>query len=331
MPESPFSIAHLFEALAAYGPTLVGTYPLGLALPESDFDVLCSCSDLSAFERELSAWLGERGIQPTRRRRRATRPEASVTTLCWGGIEIEIFCQARPVLEQNGFRHLVVEGRLLSIGGEPLRGRVREAKARGLKTEPAFAEVLGLTGDPYATLLTLEAWSSERLRGLVNRALCELGPAPTLALHVGDRAELQASFRLADDSEQAIAEYRELGEVFVLRARDGVVGHVQLIETATPSVLELKSLAVAQALRGSGWGRRLVSVAIEHARDRGAQSLLVSTGACDTRLLRFYQQLGFRLLRIERDVFTEQAGYALGIEVDGIALRDQVWLDRELG
>jgi len=329
MPESPFSIALLFEALAAYGPTLVGTYPLGLALPNSDFDVLCSSIDLTAFESELYAWLDEHGVQPTHRGRIATNPEASVTALRWGGVEIEIFCQQRPVLEQNGFRHFVVEGRLLSIGGEPLRERVRAAKARGLKTEPAFAEVLELVGDPYVTLLALEGWPQERLIQLVRRALHDAEPR-TLALHVGDRAELQESFRMADDSERAIAEYRELGEVFVLRARQGIVGHAQLIETAIRSTLELKSLAVAPELRGSGWGRRLVTTAVRHARGRGAQRLLVSTAACDTSTLRFYQQLEFRLLRIERDVFTERAGYAPGLVVDGIQLRDRVWLDRDL-
>lgn len=44
----------------------------------------------------------------------------------------------------------------------------------------------------------------------------------------------------------------------------------------------------------------------------------------DTAVLRFYQRLGFRLLRVERDVFTPEAGYS-EINIDGPALRDQVW------
>jgi hypothetical protein len=46
--------------------------------------------------------------------------------------------------------------------------------------------------------------------------------------------------------------------------------------------------------------------------------------------LRFYQRCGFRLLSVERDAFTPQTGYPAGLEVDGIELRDRVWMDRPL-
>jgi catechol 2,3-dioxygenase-like lactoylglutathione lyase family enzyme len=55
----------------------------------------------------------------------------------------------------------------------------------------------------------------------------------------------------------------------------------------------------------------------------------VATAAADTGVLRFYQRLGFRLLRVERDVFTPEAGYP-PTEVDGVPLRDQVWLSLTL-
>jgi hypothetical protein len=42
-----------------------------------------------------------------------------------------------------------------------------------------------------------------------------------------------------------------------------------------------------------------------------------------------YQLLGFRMLRVERDAFTPATGYA-EIEVDGIALRDRIWLSLTL-
>jgi len=55
---------------------------------------------------------------------------------------------------------------------------------------------------------------------------------------------------------------------------------------------------------------------------------VVATAAADTGTLRFYQRLGFRMRSIERDAFTEAAGYAPDLSVDGIPLRDRVWLDR---
>jgi hypothetical protein len=58
--------------------------------------------------------------------------------------------------------------------------------------------------------------------------------------------------------------------------------------------------------------------------------VLVATGAADTDNLRFYQRLSFRMLSIERDAFTPAEGYPPSIHIDGIELRDRVWLTIEL-
>jgi hypothetical protein len=72
--------------------------------------------------------------------------------------------------------------------------------------------------------------------------------------------------------------------------------------------------------------------AADHAPARcgGRSTLLVATAAADTGNLRFYQRLGFRMREVERDAFTAATGYAPGLEIDGIALRDRVWLDRRV-
>jgi hypothetical protein len=56
----------------------------------------------------------------------------------------------------------------------------------------------------------------------------------------------------------------------------------------------------------------------------------VATAGADVGNLRFYQRVGFRMLSVERDVFTEAAGYPPALEVDGIPLLDRVWFDRVL-
>ena len=317
-------LARLFRDLEAFQPTLVGTYPLGLQVDGSDFDIVCTCDDLDAFERALRAKLAELGITEVRLER--LESHAVVAAFHLDDIAIEVFGQARPVHEQRGFRHMVIEGRLLAFGGAALRERVRELKRMGIKTEPAFAQLLCLPGDPYAALLELETWPSERLRAAVERALHPLAPV-VIAPYAGDRAALLPLFRLADDSELEIAGYLLQGTVLVARDGEALVGHVQMIEHDPPSTWELKSVAVAFAHRDRGLGRRLVEAGVAHARSHGATRILVSTGAADTQLLRFYQRLGFRMLRLERDVFTPAAGYPADLSVDGIPLRDRMWLD----
>jgi ribosomal protein S18 acetylase RimI-like enzyme len=145
----------------------------------------------------------------------------------------------------------------------------------------------------------------------------------------GDRSELSDLFALADDSAALVRSYRDRGRVLVARDGDAVIGHLQLIGGELPMQAEVKSLAVDEQHQQRGVGRMLVQRAVAVSRGEGLSTLLVATAAADAGVLRFYQLLGFRMLRVERDVFTPEAGYP-EIDVDGIPLRDQVWLSLEL-
>jgi ribosomal protein S18 acetylase RimI-like enzyme len=145
----------------------------------------------------------------------------------------------------------------------------------------------------------------------------------------GDRAVLRPLFREADDSEQAIDAYVGEGEVLVAVEAGRIVGYGQLVGAGAGRA-ELKSMAVLEERRGAGVGRALVDTMLQSCRERGLVRLLVATAAADTRNLRFYQRQGFRLLRIERDAFGPGTGYPEGLLLDGIPLRDRVWLDQDL-
>jgi predicted N-acetyltransferase YhbS len=147
----------------------------------------------------------------------------------------------------------------------------------------------------------------------------------------GDRAPLMPLFELADDSPALLARYRDEGQVFVAcDDGDEIVGHLQLVANDDADTVEIKNMAVVAPRHGSGIGRALVEHALEHARRAGATRVLVATGTADVGNLRFYQRLGFRMLSIERDVFIPQFGYPDGLSVEGIPLRDRVWLDQDL-
>jgi GNAT superfamily N-acetyltransferase len=149
-----------------------------------------------------------------------------------------------------------------------------------------------------------------------------------IRLYDGDRDLLRPLFREADDSESQIDAYLGLGDVFVAEVDGELVGHLQLI--ADQKLPELKSMAVVESRRGTGIGDALVEAAAQRCLQYAATRLLVAAAAADIGNLRFYQRQGFRMLRIERDAFGVAAGYADGIVIDGIPLRDRVWLDRDL-
>ena len=125
-----------------------------------------------------------------------------------------------------------------------------------------------------------------------------------------------------------LAAYIESGRVLVALEGEEIVGHLQLTDTAEPAEVEVKNTAVDPGHQGRGIGRALMEAAIELARAEGRSRILVATAAADVGNLRFYQRVGFRVRSVERDAFTPATGYEPGLLIDGIELRDRVWLDR---
>ena len=152
-------------------------------------------------------------------------------------------------------------------------------------------------------------------------------PRPTVSVHTGDRGQLRPLFELAEDSPAQLDAYLGEGTVLVASCDGDLVGHLQLV-TTKPGTLEIKNMAVRPSHQRSGVGTALVAAALDAARAEPDAVVQVATAAADAGNLRFYQRLGFRMREVERDAFTEATGYPAGIEVDGIALRDRVWLDR---
>ncbi|MEO8320227.1 MAG: GNAT family N-acetyltransferase [Bradyrhizobium sp.] len=148
--------------------------------------------------------------------------------------------------------------------------------------------------------------------------------------HHGDRLVLQHLFALADDSETQIASYIALGEVLVACDGDGIIGHLQILEAGEAGAYELKSMAVDLSRQREGIGCSLVAAAVTLCRSRHGRRLIVSTAAADIGNLRFYQRQGFRMYRVVQDAFRPDTGYPDGIMIDGIALRDQVFLELTL-
>jgi ribosomal protein S18 acetylase RimI-like enzyme len=143
----------------------------------------------------------------------------------------------------------------------------------------------------------------------------------------GDRAVLRPLFALAEDSVTELDSYVGAGRLLVARDGEEVVGHLQLVDGAAPGRVEVKNMAVREDRQGQGIGRLLVEEALARLATEDVSTVEVATAAADVGNLRFYQRLGFRLRSIERDAFSVSTGYPVDLHIDGIPLRDRVWLD----
>ncbi|MBM7573408.1 DUF4269 domain-containing protein [Aquibacillus albus] len=141
----------IIDDLLEYHPTLCGTVPIGVDTEESDLDIIFEVYDGTQFEKKLVALYGDkRGF----RFKNFFIRDLSVvkTNFFYKGFEFELFGQPQPVKQQYAYIHMVIEHAIMEEFPH-VREQVIRLKQEGLKTEPAFCEVLGLTGDPYLQLI----------------------------------------------------------------------------------------------------------------------------------------------------------------------------------
>lgn len=166
--------SRLLAMLAPYFAYPAGTVPIDVDLPDSDLDVLCYVDDLDAFQVAMRSQLEVITLNGKIQWRYGdvdSDQKAYVTCeLKLGSWPVEIFAQSVPINQQNAYLHMQVEWSLLQLWGEAGHREIRRLKQTGLKTEPAFAHVLGLEGNPYIAMRDLaelkeqELWNFARSR-----------------------------------------------------------------------------------------------------------------------------------------------------------------------
>jgi hypothetical protein len=133
----------IMTLLKEFNPVVVGTLPLDLFTYMSDIDIICHYTDASKFQSTL---------------RNASRTvlggiESVIASFEYDKFQFEIVGQPVPVTEQVAYRHLISEWNILAANDDTFRARVLALKRKGIKTEPAFAQIMGIKGDPYQALL----------------------------------------------------------------------------------------------------------------------------------------------------------------------------------
>jgi ribosomal protein S18 acetylase RimI-like enzyme len=134
---------------------------------------------------------------------------------------------------------------------------------------------------------------------------------------------------LADESEKQVRSYMQQGDLYAFGSGneiDDAAGVVLAIPVDRDTV-ELKAVAVARPLQRRGIGKQMLRMVLDGIRERGVKRVIVGTANAGIDQLAYYQKLGFRLLRIERDFFSPERGYPETMVDNGIRLRDMVWMD----
>ncbi|WP_270694069.1 MULTISPECIES: DUF4269 domain-containing protein [unclassified Aeromonas] len=158
--------AGVWDALAAQcaDMALVSTLAIGLDRPGSDLDILCQHPDPAAF----AATFAEQGWQASAKGDNIWLLERTFPCLdqnsddsgCDNRIAswpLELYVTPTPIETLNGWRHLTLMATLLQRFGDAFyREVLRLRLEQGLKGEAAMCQLLGLAGDPYTALLTLE-------------------------------------------------------------------------------------------------------------------------------------------------------------------------------
>jgi hypothetical protein len=138
--------------LTEFDPILVGTIPINIDIENSDLDIICYWKNKKDFTEKLNSLFGKEN-KFTIRESIIDNEESIIANFIIDNFEIEIFGQNIPTKNQNGYKHILIEHEILQSKGEFFRLEIIKLKQNGYKTEPAFAFLLGLKGNPYLELL----------------------------------------------------------------------------------------------------------------------------------------------------------------------------------
>jgi hypothetical protein len=144
---------NILNDLAKYTPVLCGTIPISIDVQGSDLDMIMEVHDFQFFKDEVRLLYGNlEGFVLTEL---TVRSIPTITSnFRFGGFDFELFAQPIAVEKQNAYRHMIIEHHLL-VKIPQVREEIIRLKEKGIKTEPAFAQIFGLVGDPYDELLAL--------------------------------------------------------------------------------------------------------------------------------------------------------------------------------
>ena len=152
----------ILKILSDYNPLLVGTIPIKIDTENSDIDIVCEVYNFNQFEGLL-----EKNFNKYKHFKLRYKKRNIIICNFWiNSFEIEIYGTNDKSEKSDGYRHMIVESRLLTLYGNDFKNKVIKLKKEGMKTEPAFASLLNLKGNPYKEILLFENYTDEEIKNI---------------------------------------------------------------------------------------------------------------------------------------------------------------------
>lgn len=158
---------NIFNALKEFYPILVGTIPIGIDIDKSDLDIVCKINhqNLKEFKEIVIKKFSK--FKNFNLKDTFIDNHVLVINFFVKDIEIEIYASQLDSILTNGYKHMIVEERILKIANKSFKKEIIRLKKAGMKTEPAFARVLKLEGNPYNELLKFESLDDKEIEKIL--------------------------------------------------------------------------------------------------------------------------------------------------------------------
>lgn len=132
---------------------------------------------------------------------------------------------------------------------------------------------------------------------------------------------------LADPSKENIYKYIFDSEVFIAKINNQTIACYAVCNIGNSNA-EIKSIAVAEDFQGKGIGTILLNHAIENAKKKRFNKIIIGTGNSSTGQLHLYQKIGFKIVDVKKDYFLQN--YPEPIIENGIICSDMIILSLDL-
>ena len=109
---------------------------------------------------------------------------------------------------------------------------------------------------------------------------------------------------LADGNEEMVRQYMNDGILYAIHCGGHLIGVTLLIERTKTSI-EIKNIAIEPEYKGKGIGKIVLQMISDSSKAKGYTRVIVGTANSSIDNIVFYQKVGFRMEKIEKDFFIQ--------------------------